>query len=99
MEPCLPSFFTTTLLLLFIYVDWKFEGAISTTSLTWVFYTSSLDILGESAGSERITQAILAKAFRGELVPQDPNDEPALVLLERIKKERRKQKKGKFQLS
>jgi type I restriction enzyme S subunit len=28
---------------------------------------------------------VLAKAFRGELVPQDPNDEPASVLLERIR--------------
>lgn len=34
---------------------------------------------------ERLTPAILAKAFRGELVPQDPNDEPASVLLERIR--------------
>ncbi len=33
---------------------------------------------------ERLTPALLAKAFRGELVPQDPNDEPAAVLLERI---------------
>lgn len=31
-----------------------------------------------------LTQSILAKAFRGELVPQDPNDEPADKLLERI---------------
>lgn len=34
---------------------------------------------------ERLTPALLAKAFRGELVPQNPNDEPASVLLERIR--------------
>ena len=34
---------------------------------------------------ERLTPALLTKAFRGELVPQDPNDEPASVLLERIR--------------
>jgi type I restriction enzyme, S subunit len=37
---------------------------------------------------EHLDQSILAKAFRGELVPQNPNDEPASVLLERIKAER-----------
>ncbi len=37
---------------------------------------------------DRLTQSILAKAFRGELVPQDPNDEPASALLERIKAQR-----------
>ena len=37
---------------------------------------------------EKLTQSTLAKAFRGELVPQDPNDEPASVLLERITKQR-----------
>ena len=36
----------------------------------------------------KLDQAILAKAFRGELVPQDPNDEPAAALLERIRAER-----------
>lgn len=34
---------------------------------------------------DRLDQAVLAKAFRGELVPQDPADEPASVLLERIR--------------
>lgn len=37
---------------------------------------------------DRLDQAVLAKAFRGELVPQDPADEPASVLLERIRAER-----------
>jgi len=32
-----------------------------------------------------VEQAALAKAFRGELVPQDPTDEPASVLLDRIR--------------
>ncbi|QOV24617.1 restriction endonuclease subunit S [Anabaenopsis elenkinii CCIBt3563] len=39
---------------------------------------------------ETLNQSILAKAFRGELVPQDPNDEPASLLLERIKSEQEK---------
>ena len=38
--------------------------------------------------TDRLTQSLLAKAFRGELVPQDPNDEPAEELLKRIKAER-----------
>jgi len=37
------------------------------------------------ARTNRLTQSILAKAFRGELVPQDQNDEPASELLARIK--------------
>lgn len=37
---------------------------------------------------DKLTQSILAQAFRGELVPQDPNDEPAAKLLERIQAER-----------
>jgi len=37
---------------------------------------------------DRLDQSVLARAFRGELVPQDPADEPANVLLERIRAER-----------
>ena len=52
-----------------------------------------IDRLASEATSARklidhLDQAVLAKAFRGELVPQDPNDEPASVLLERIRAER-----------
>lgn len=34
--------------------------------------------------ADRLTPSLLAKAFRGELVPQDPNDEPASELLRRL---------------
>jgi type I restriction enzyme S subunit len=44
--------------------------------------------LKAKAYTDKLTQSILAKAFRGELVPQDPNDEPAEVLLERIREEK-----------
>lgn len=37
---------------------------------------------------ERLTPALLAKAFRGELVPQDPADEPAAELLQRLAAQR-----------
>jgi type I restriction enzyme S subunit len=37
---------------------------------------------------DRLESAILAKAFRGELVPQDPTDEPASITLDRIRAQR-----------
>ena len=48
--------------------------------------------------AEQLKQSILKKAFSGQLVSQDPNDEPASVLLERIKTEKNQQaatKKGR----
>jgi type I restriction enzyme S subunit len=44
---------------------------------------------------EQLTPALLAKAFRGELVPQDPNDEPAAELLKRLAAAREPVSKGK----
>ena len=38
--------------------------------------------------AERLRQSILKHAFSGKLVPQDPNDEPASVLLEKIRDEK-----------
>lgn len=37
---------------------------------------------------DRLDQAVLTKAFRGELVPQNPADEPASALIDRIRAER-----------
>jgi type I restriction enzyme, S subunit len=60
-------------------------------------FADQLESKVQSAKSriDHLTQSILAKAFRGELVPQDPNDEPASVLLERIKAQRAAAPKAK----
>lgn len=42
--------------------------------------------------AERLRQSILREAFAGRLVPQDPNDEPAFELLERIQQARAQRK-------
>ena len=47
-------------------------------------YTKAKDML------DKLPQIILAKAFRGELMAQNPEDEPAGVLLEKIKAEKEK---------
>ena len=53
----------------------------------WLYNIESLLNRLELAqsGIPRLEQSVLAKAFSGELVPQDPADEPASVLLERIR--------------
>lgn len=61
---------------------------------------AKIDRLASEAASaskllDRLDQALLSKAFRGELVPQDPNDEPASELLARIQSARAAAPKAK----
>lgn len=50
--------------------------------------------------TKKLRQKILDLAIHGKLVPQDPNDEPASVLLERIKEEKERLiKEGKIKRS
>ena len=47
--------------------------------------------------AQQLKNAILQEAIQGRLVPQDPNDEPASILLERIRKEKQQLvKEGKL---
>ena len=48
------------------------------------------DIVQELQKADALRQSVLKKAFNGQLVPQDPHDEPASVLLNRIRTEREK---------
>ena len=63
------------------------------------YYTQQkekLDLLNDNLYSN-IQKSILQEAIKGKLVPQDPNDEPASVLLQRIKEEKlRLVKEGKL---
>ena len=47
--------------------------------------TSGVGVAESESALTQLDQSILAKAFRGELVPQDPRDEPASELLARIR--------------
>ena len=53
------------------------------------------DIDTELLVADALHQSILKRAYSGQLVEQDPKDEPATVLLERIKAEKEVQTKGK----
>jgi len=65
--------------------------AISEVARRWsVCDTAAHDVARDLERLARLRQSILKWAFEGKLVDQDPNDDPASVLLDRIKTEREK---------
>jgi type I restriction enzyme S subunit len=59
-------------------VDALFESAEATEK----------NVIAAESKVEKLRQSILARAVQGKLIPQDPDDEPANVLLERIRANR-----------
>ena len=54
---------------------------------------TEVNITQELERADALRQSILKRAFSGQLVPQDPHDEPASVLLDRIRAERKQKAK------
>lgn len=73
----------------------NFQKACKSGNTSEVDKSPLQDIKMAKAAVDKLTQSTLAKAFRGELVPQDPNDEPASVLLERIRSSKNSNEKRK----
>lgn len=67
----------------------RIERALSWINRITVDTTSARKLI------DHLDQSVLAKAFKGELVPQDPADEPASALLDRIRAERSAAPKAK----
>lgn len=62
----------------------QIEMSVQLDATLSVLDEQELDIETNLKRAEALRQSILKKAFSGQLVPQDPNDEPASELLQRI---------------
>jgi type I restriction enzyme, S subunit len=63
-------------------IVYRIESLFSKADDLEIHYKEAMELI------ESLPEIILSKAFRGKLLPQDTNDEPAIKLLERILKER-----------
>ena len=71
------------------------EIVAATDELMSVSSQTAPALKSQLAAAERLRQSILHRAFTGNLLPQDPNDEPASKLLERIASERQARQRQK----
>ncbi len=71
---------------------WRIVETVETSLARVEQLERAVDLALKQSSSQR--QNILKAAFSGQLVPQDPNDEPASVLLERIRAERATRESG-----
>jgi type I restriction enzyme S subunit len=69
-------------------ISLKVESCLS------IVQASEVEVSRTLRRASRLRQSILKRAFEGKLVPQDPNDEPASVLLDRIRAGREETQKG-----
>ncbi|MCK9325629.1 MAG: hypothetical protein M0P69_09040 [Bacteroidales bacterium] len=66
------------------------EGLNTTTSTESLLLDNFATLASAPGGVQRLRELILQLAVQGRLVPQDPADEPANVLLERIAAEKQR---------
>ena len=71
------------------------EIVAATDELMSVSSQTAPALESQLAAAERLRQSILYRAFTGHLLPQDPSDEPASKLLERIANEREARQRQK----
>lgn len=57
-------------------------------NLTALVQSCSVRLRAATSEASRLPEVILAKAFRGDLAPQDPSEEPASVMLEHLREQR-----------
>lgn len=74
-------------------IDEQEEICKQIDSMMTLIYAQLEEISAVLEKSRTLRQAILRSAFSGKLIPQDPNDEPASILLERIRAEKTEQEK------
>ena len=76
---------------------WNYCNVLRDDGVSYGDYVEQFTVMGLPSAilAEWLRQSILKRAFEGRLVPQDPEDEPASALLERIQAEKAQREAAK----